>query len=102
MARRNDIAPYERPEARRWTRVTDYVHDAEAHSGNIHWPMPGATQSIARTVEPTDRRGGLFYPIAAVALAAIAAIWGSGAFDDAQQSRAAGGAPTSRGLMFGL
>ena len=104
MARRNDIAPYERPEARRWTRVTDYVHDAEAHVGNIHWPKPGAAQSFARVAEPerTERRGGLYYPIAAFALAALAALWGSGTFSERQQPRAAAGATTSRGLIFGL
>jgi endonuclease YncB( thermonuclease family) len=104
MPRRNDIAPYERPEARRWTRVTDYMHDAEAHVGDIHWPKPGATQSIARIAEParTDRRGGLFYAVAAVTLAALAALWGSGTLSGRQQPRAPAGATTSRGLVFGL
>jgi endonuclease YncB( thermonuclease family) len=104
MARRNDIAPYEQPEARRWTRVTDYVQDAERHVGNVQWPKPGAAPTIAGSAERerTVRRGGLLYPIAAVVLAALTVLWGSGAFDDRQPPRAASDATTSRGLIFGL
>lgn len=104
MAKRNDIAPYERREARNWTRIGDYMHDADAHVGNVHWPKPGAAPALARPAETgrTDRRAGLLYPVAAVVLAALAALWGGGTFSERQQSRTATGATTSRGLVFGL
>ena len=103
MAKRNDIAPYERPEARRWTRVTDYVPDARAHVGNIHWPKPGALPVLSPAAEPLRRRhrSGLFLPVAAVALAALTALWGSGVLGGRQQPRPAD-ATTSRGLTFDL
>jgi len=104
MARRNDIAPYERPEARRWTRVSDYVRDADVHVGNVQWPKPGAARALARPAEPErKKRGrGLFVPISAVALAALVAVWGNAMFSEGHQSRTAEGAATSRGLVFGL
>jgi len=103
MAKRNDIAPYERPEARRWTRVTDYLQDAEMHVGNVHWPKPGAMASSPRAAEPARprRRTGPFLPMAAVALAALTALWGSGILGSRQQERSAEGT-TSSGLVFGL
>jgi micrococcal nuclease len=103
MAKRNDIAPYERPEARRWTRVTDYVADAQAHVGNVHWPKPGVLPALASPMDPLKRkhRGGLFLPFAAVALAAVTAFWGSGVLGGQEEARATR-ATTSRGLMFGL
>jgi endonuclease YncB( thermonuclease family) len=104
MARRNDIAPYERPEARRWTRVTDYVSDAQAHIGNVHWPKPGAPPSFPPVADsqPKKRRGGLVLAAAAVALAALAAFWGSGILGEREQRGATEGATTSSGLVFGL
>jgi endonuclease YncB( thermonuclease family) len=104
MARRNDIAPYERPEARRWTRVADYVHDAEAHVGNVHWPKPGAAPAPARPAkrERTGWRGNALLPLAAIVFAALTALWGSGVFNDRQQSQRPTGSTTSRGLVFGL
>jgi endonuclease YncB( thermonuclease family) len=103
MAKRNDIAPYERPEARRWTRVTDYVPDAQAHVGNIHWPKPGALPVLPPAAEPFRRRqrSGLVVPVAAVALAALTALWGSGVLGGRQEPRPAQ-ATTSRGLIFDL
>ena len=104
LARRNDIAPYERREARRWTRVTDYVSDAHAHVGNVRWPMPGELPSRAPAGEPLRRngRGGLLLPVAAVALAALTALWGSGIVSGREHSRATAGSTTSSGLVFGL
>ena len=111
MAKRNeDIAPYERPEARRWTRVTDYVPSAYAHPGSVDWAPPGSLPplpepEIMRPTRASSR--GLWLPVAAVALAAVLGLWGSGALDrPAAQSAAAAasaaGATTSRGLTFGL
>jgi endonuclease YncB( thermonuclease family) len=104
MTRRNDIAPYERPEARRWTRVTDYVSDAQAHVGNVHWPRPGALPSLppVADLQPKKRRGGLVLPVAAVALAALAALWGGGILGEREQSDSSAGATKSTGLVFGL
>lgn len=104
MTKRNDIAPYERPEARRWTRVTDYVPDAQAHVGNIHWPKPGGlpvTAPPAETVKRKQQRRGLILPFAAVAIAALTALWGSGILVGRQEARPAPGT-TSSGLVFGL
>jgi len=104
MAKRNDIAPYERPEARRWTRVTDYVPDAQAHVGNVHWPTPGARLAhSAAAAEPVLRkpRGGMILPVAAVVIAALTALWGSGVLGGRQEERSAL-STTSRGLVFGL
>jgi endonuclease YncB( thermonuclease family) len=104
LAKRNDIAPYERREARSWTRIGDYMQDADAHVANVHWPKPGAERELARPAERerTDRRAGLLFPIAAVALASLGALWGSGTFSERQQERTVAGATTSSGLVFGL
>ena len=82
LAKRNDIAPYERPEARRWTRIADYWPDADAHLGNIHWPKPGTLREFSAR-KPSDAprrpsRRGLLLPIAAVLCAVSLSIWGSG------------------------
>jgi hypothetical protein len=106
VARRNDnIAPYERPEARKWTRVTDYLPDARAHVGNIHWPSPGSLEDYPITPRP-DRpkrasRRGLLLPVAAVAVAVGLSLWGSGALQSDSGQRADQSA-TSSGLVFGL
>jgi endonuclease YncB( thermonuclease family) len=104
LPKRDDIAPYEQPAARRWTRIADYVSDAPAHVGNVHWPKPGASHALARPTEtePKKRRRGWLFPISAAALAALGALWGSGTFREQEQSKPAEGATTSRGLIFGL
>jgi endonuclease YncB( thermonuclease family) len=106
LAKRNDIAPYERREARRWTRVADYWPDADAHLGNIHWPKPGTLREFPVT-KPSDAprrpsRRGLFLPVAAVLAAIGLSIWGSGMLERAKSPRTAATATTSRGLVFGL
>lgn len=107
MARRNDdIAPYERPEARRWTRVTDYWPDAYAHVGSFHWPKPGTVGDFRRpprpdAPKPSSKRGFLL-PIAAVLLAIALSIWGSGVLEKPSTPPAAGSRTTSSGLVFGL
>ncbi len=112
VAKRNDdIAPYERPEARRWTRITDYVPHAYVHSGNVHWAAPGShpplpEPEIARPGRKSSR--GLWLPVAAVALAAGIGLWGSGVLERQAQpsttaaAASAAGATSSRGLTFGL
>ena len=106
MAKRNDdIAPYERREARRWTRVADYWPDADAHLGNVHWPKPGTLRDYPVT-RPSDAprrpgRRGLLLPVAAVLGAVVLSIWGSGMFG-ATKSPQPAASTTSRGLVFGL
>jgi micrococcal nuclease len=105
LAKRNDIAPYERPEARRWTRIADYWPDADAHLGNIHWPKPGTLREFS--TKPSDaprrpNRRGLLLPIAAVLCAIALSIWGSGMLQGTKTPRASAAATTSRGLVFGL
>jgi hypothetical protein len=106
LAKRNDIAPYERREARKWTRVTDYVPNAEAHVANVHWPEPGTLPAL-----PADRRGdaaqrksarGLWLPVGAVAVAAALSLWASGVLNSSARPRAAAQATRSSGLVFGL
>ena len=105
MAKRNDIAPYERREARRWTRVTDYVADADAHVWNVHWPKPGTLgpTAVFGHRDESEKRGrrGLWPPVIAVALAALIGLWGSGLLRPAGAPRNAA-VSTSRGLTFGL
>ena len=105
MAKRNDIAPYERREARRWTRIADYWPDADAHLGNVHWPKPGTLRDYPVT-KPLDAprrpgRRGLLLPVAAVLGAVVLSIWGSGMFGGAKAPQSAA-STTSRGLVFGL
>ena len=105
LAKRNDIAPYERPEARRWTRIADYWPDADAHLGNIHWPKPGTLREFSTKPSDAPRRPsrrGLLLPIAAVLCAVSLSIWGSGMLQDTNSPRASAVATTSRGLVFGL
>ena len=104
LAKRNDIAPYERHQARRWTRVSDYVPDADAHVGNLHWPKPGSLPSLepkSDGARPRSARGFLL-PVAAVAAAAILSLWASGAFGPSEPRAPTKQAATSRGLVFGL
>jgi endonuclease YncB( thermonuclease family) len=106
VAKRNDIAPYERREARKWTRVTDYVPHADAHVQNVHWPRPGTLPILReREVAQVRRRSarGLLLPVAAVAVAAALSLWGSGALEtNADQQIVPAAATTSSGLRFDL
>ncbi len=106
MAKRNDIAPYERREARRWTSVTDYWPDAHAHVEDLHWPKPGSLSDYPVTPKSdaprrTGRRG-LILPVAAVAVACGLSLWGSGVLEQSNKPQAAASATTSSGLVFGL
>ena len=106
MAKRNDIAPYERREARRWTSVTDYWPDAHVHLGDVHWPKPGTLSDYPVTPKSdaprrTSRRG-LFLPVAAVLVACALSLWGSGVLERSAKPQAAVSATTSSGLVFGL
>jgi micrococcal nuclease len=106
LAKRNDIAPYERREARRWTRIADYLPDADAHLGNVHWPKPGSLREFpvtkASDAPRRPSRRGLLLPVVAVLGAVALSLWGSGMLQGPKSSRISAAATTSRGLVFGL
>ena len=98
MAERNDnIAPFERRELRRWTRLADYLPDGDSPRAFAFHDFP-----IKPRPEKPKRGSlwGFFIPIAAVAIAVALSIWGSGALNPS--TRTAATATTSRGLVFGL
>ena len=106
MAKRSDIgAPYERPDARRWTQVTDYWPDADAHVGNVHWTKPATREPRLLPEPPRSKRRsnrGLVLPVVAVAVAALFSAWATGLFGLRDASQPITAATTSRGLVFGL
>ena len=107
MAEHNDTAPFERRAARRWTRVADYWPDADA-SGDViivEWASrPNALSEFRGPQQdvPRKSRRGLLLPVAAVAVAAILSLWGSGVFERSSRPQSAASTATSRGLVFGL
>ena len=105
MAKRNDIAPYERPDSRRWTRVTDYWPDADAHVANVHWTKPGTVPArLPAQPERKPKRASLSFlvPALAVAFAVLLAAFATGLMGMRNPSRLGAAATTSRGLVFGL
>ena len=105
MAKRNDIAPFERREARRWTSVTDYWPDAHTHVEDVLWPKPGTLSDYPVTPKSDaprrSSRRGLILPVAAVLVACGLSLWGSGVLEQ-PKPQAAVSATTSSGLVFGL
>lgn len=106
MAERNDIAPYERRSARRWTRLADYWPDAENEVIIVEWASkPNSLADYParpRQDAPRASRRGLLVPVAAVAVAAMLSLWGSGVLERSSRPQAAVSTATSRGLVFGL
>jgi hypothetical protein len=87
LAKHNDIAPFERREARRWTRVSDYVVDVDPHVRESFEPSFGrARQSRAdlrrASAKKVSRKSGLMERSARI--------------------RRAADATTTRGLVFGM
>lgn len=105
MAKRNDIAPFERPQARKWTRVGDYVQPVEPHV-DLRFPHPPRAPEISSASRfGRKRRGsarGFLLPVGAVALAAALSLWASGLVGNSSPKRPLPQATTSRGLTFGL
>ena len=105
MAKRNDIAPFERREARRWTSVTDYWPDANTHVEDVLWPKPGTLSDYPVTPKSDaprrSSRRGLILPVVAVLVACGLSLWGSGVLEQSEP-QAAVSATTSSGLVFGL
>lgn len=107
MANRNDnLAPFERREARRWTRVADYWPDAVSSGPALDWSgsTPLLKFALTRRAERPRRLAsrGLMLPISVVAFAAVLSLWGSGALENSMKPQPAPTATTSRGLTFGL
>lgn len=107
MANRNDnLAPFERREARKWTRVADYWTDAGPGGSALDWSSPTPLSDFSVTRRPARRRAasrrGLLLPISVVAFAAVLSLWASGALENTRNPQRAATATTSRGLTFGL
>ena len=106
MAKHNDnLAPFERRQDRRWTRVGDYWPNADSRFGVIHWGEPVAlseypvTKRPERNVRAQQRR--LMLPLAVVALVLALSLWAGGLFGP-NRTPALAPATTSKGLIFGL
>ena len=105
MAERKEIAPQQGSETSKWTRLTDYWPDVRNPLGGVRWGEPVSVGDFRRRPRPDVpqrvSRRGLALPIAAVLLAVLLSIWGSGIL---QRPNSAAGAPQTRsaGLVFGL
>ena len=106
MANRNDsLAPFDRREARKWTRVADYWPDADAHIASVSWAKPGSVGDYAAPRRPEQlrkaSRRGLLLPVVAVLGAVLLSLWGSGLFQP-KGDPTHGPSAKSSGLVFGL
>ena len=105
MAERKDIARQQGCEASKWTRLTDYWPDVRNPLGGVRWGEPVSVGDFRRRPRPDVpqrvSRRGLAVPIAAVLLAVLLSIWGSGIL---REPNPAGDVPQTRsaGLVFGL
>ena len=105
MAERKEIARHERSETSKWTRLTDYWPDVRNPLGGVRWGEPVSVGDFRRRPRPDVpqrvSRRGLALPIAAVLLAVLLSVWGSGILRE--PNPAAGVLQTrSAGLVFGL
>jgi len=106
LANRNDsLAPFDRREARKWTRVADYWPDADAHIASVSWAKPGSVGDYAAPRRPEQlrkaSRRGLLLPVVAVLGAVLLSLWGSGLFQP-KGDPTHGPSAKSSGLVFGL
>ncbi|HET6942010.1 MAG TPA: thermonuclease family protein [Sphingomicrobium sp.] len=106
MANRNDsLAPFDRREARKWTRVADYWPEADAHIAIVSWAKPGSVGDYAAPRRPEQlrkaSRRALLLPIVGVLAAALLSLWGSGVLQP-KGDPAHGSSAKSSGLVFGL
>ena len=108
MSKRDDLVPFERHRARKWTRASDYVQGSDLQA-----LLPAPKPDLPTARQKVSRRG-LWLPISALAVAA-AALWASGALEVGVRDPAANGAPSaatasvkpagatsSKGVVFGL
>ena len=104
MSKRDDLVPFGRHKAERWTRITDYIDDREARL-LIAAPRPDPPEAKSGRVS----RRGLWLPVYALGIAA-AALWASGALDSGAPAAEPASAATveaaagtsSKGVVFGL
>ena len=111
MSKSDDLVPFGRHRAERWTRIADYLSGAELTSGSAQ-SQPDPPSMNGKRVS----RRALWLPVYALGLAG-AALWISGAFDSAAPraagpdgreapvaAAAASATPTttSKGVVFGL
>ncbi|NUT00143.1 MAG: thermonuclease family protein [Sphingomonas sp.] len=103
LAKHNEIAPFERRPAQRWTRLADYWPDGRVKVVDLQPAAPATLAEFRARPRPDQtrkNRRGLLLPVAFVAGAAILSLWASGGMN-----RSGGPQPqmaTSRGLIFGL
>ena len=106
MAKHNDnLAPSERRDASRWTRVGDYWPNADSRFGMIQFGEPVALSEypVTKRPEPNRRaqRRRMVLPVIVVALVAALSLWAGGIFGSPGRP-ASVTATTSKGLVFGL
>lgn len=105
MADRKDkVVPFERREARTWTRLADYWPDADVHIASLSLARPGSVGDYAVPRKPSPSRRssrGLLLPGLAVLVAVLLSLWASGMLQT-RSAPVAGQPSTSSGLVFGL
>lgn len=106
MADRKDkVVPFERREARRWTRLGDYWPEADVRIASLSVAKPGSVGdfTIPRKPQPSKKasRRGLLLPGLAVLAAVLLSLWGSGMLQPSS-APVAGQPARSSGLVFGL
>ena len=106
LAERKEIARQERSEASRWTRLADYWPDARNPLGGVRWGEPVSVGDFRHRPRPDTPqrvgRRGLLLPVAAVLLAILLSIWGSGILHKPLNPAANAPQTRSAGLVFGL
>jgi endonuclease YncB( thermonuclease family) len=105
LADRNDnVVPFDRREARRWTRVTDYWPDADPHVASVAWAKPGSIgdHRMPRQLDRPKslRHRNIFLPLAVLAILLLG-VWASVALKPAGNQMVPQTAKSS-GLVFGL
>ena len=106
MAERKEIARHERSETDKWTRLADYWPDARNPLGGVRWGEPVSVGDFRRRPRPdapqrVSRRAFLL-PVAAVLIAVLLSIWGSGILRKPLKATAEAPQTRSAGLVFGL
>jgi endonuclease YncB( thermonuclease family) len=106
LANRNDsLVPFDRREARKWTRVADYWPDADIHIASVGRARPGSLgdYAVPRRQDQLRKksRRGLMLPVIAVLGAALLSLWASGVLQT-RGDPVRGQSAKSSGLVFGL
>jgi hypothetical protein len=106
LAERKEIARQGRSEGSKWTRLVDYWPDARNPLGGVRWGEPVSVGDFRRRPRPDTPqrvgRRGLLLPLAAVLIAILLSVWGSGILRKPSSQIAGGQQTRSAGLVFGL